>query len=246
MQSARFVWKATGLAVLLGLGAAWSCPASAQGLSVDPVVIELPAGKLAGTLRLRNGTGKEHLVQLRAFVWHQGLDGRDQLSPTDDLVIGPPLVRLGPGKEQVVRVLLRAPVEGERAYRIVADRLPEAPKGGQIQVHLTLSLPLFAGVPRQKDSAEPEWGLVPDGKGGSFLTVRNRAGVHLRFDALALRGGTGAYVEIPSNGSRYVLAGGERRWSLPPGLTLAPGQGAQVRFQMRGKTIETAVSRRSS
>jgi fimbrial chaperone protein len=237
---ARSVRIAAGLAVVLAFGAAFPHRVAAQGLSVDPVVIELAPGKQAGTLRLRSSADKEQVIQLRAFAWQQGLDGRDQLMPTEDLVIGPPLVRLAAGKEQVVRVLLRTPAASERAYRIVVDRLPEAPRGGEIQVHLTLSLPLFAGVPRQKGPA-PEWRILPD-KGTRFLTLRNRGGTHLRVDSLAMRTGGGAYVDILSNGSRYVLADGERRWPVPVGVSTTPGQAVQVRVQTRGRTVETTVS----
>ncbi|MDV3456160.1 fimbria/pilus periplasmic chaperone [Sphingomonas sp. HF-S4] len=225
---------------MLALGAALPHRAAAQGLSVDPVVIALPPGKQAGTLRLRNGGDKEQVVQLRAFIWQQGVDGRDQLAPTEDVVIGPPLVRLGAGKEQVVRVLLRAPAATERAYRIVADRLPQAPRGGEVQVHLTLSLPLFAGVQRRKGPA-PEWRIQAD-NGTRFLTLRNRGGSHLRIDSLAVRTGGGGYVEIPSNGSRYVLADGERRWPVPAAIATAPGQAVQVRVKTQGRTVETTVS----
>ena len=99
---------AAGLVMLQAGGGA-----SAQGLTVLPVNIELAAGQMATSLTVINHGGSETSVQVRAFDWKQP-NGAEQLTPSDVVLVSPPIATIPAGGTQVVRLLLRHPGAGER------------------------------------------------------------------------------------------------------------------------------------
>jgi P pilus assembly chaperone PapD len=103
----------------------------------------------AATVTLRNNGAKPIATQIRVFRWIQEA-GRERLEPTEDVVASPPAVELQPAQDYVARVVrvTKKPVEGEEAYRLFIDELPEAPQG-QRTVNLVVrhSIPLFFDAP---------------------------------------------------------------------------------------------------
>ena len=104
--------------------------ASAASLQVAPVLLEVVAPGAAATVTLRNNGAKPIATQVRVFRWTQEAGG-ERLEPTDDVVASPPAVELQPAQDYVARVVrvTKKPVEGEEAYRLFIDELPEAPQG---------------------------------------------------------------------------------------------------------------------
>ena len=86
--------------------AAWLLGGSAMGsgLQVAPTLVTLEATQTAGGLWLSN-TGDTPLhAQVRVYRWTQE-GGEEQLVPSRDLVISPPMLALEPGQKQLVRVI---------------------------------------------------------------------------------------------------------------------------------------------
>lgn len=239
----------SGCAIVAALGFGAACPprALAQAIVVTPVTLHLAAGHRATLLRITNSGAAPTRVQLRAFGWSQGTSGDDRLAPADEVVIGPPFATLAPGATQVVRLLLRAQDAAaapprERAYRLMIYRLPDpaAVTAGKraIQLRLNLSLPVFVDPAAAPAAAAPPAWRIEGAPGHRELVVVNRGSRHLRVDALALAQAGGAPVPLAGNGSRYVLAGAERRWPLPTGL--APGA-APVTLTVKDGDATTTV-----
>jgi fimbrial chaperone protein len=193
--------------------------AQAGGLEVAPIGLDFAVGQMAHTLTVTNQSDAQATVQLRTFAWSQPGDA-DKLAPTDAVVASPPIVIIPPGREQVVRVLLRQPPTGaaERSYRLMIDEIP-AVVPGKINVALHLSLPVFvaSAVPGQ---AKIAWSARRPAQGGSVELVAHNSGTkHIRFNGLTLctQGGAAS----PAFGG-YVLAGQEKRWRIMvPGLDRA-------------------------
>ena len=95
--------------LLLAGASAW-----ASGLQVAPVSLTLQPMQHADGLWLSNtGTDQVH-AQVRVYRWTQA-DGADQLTPSQDLVISPPMLGIGPGDRQLIRVIrIGAPPSGCR------------------------------------------------------------------------------------------------------------------------------------
>jgi len=95
-------------------------------------------------------------MQAELFEWKQKADGTDDLQPTQDLVLAPPILRLAKGTRQVVRLAnLRPPTpDTQLTYRLIVREVPEAltptQPGVQVQVALAFSLPIFITPPGAK------------------------------------------------------------------------------------------------
>jgi fimbrial chaperone protein len=143
-------------AVLLVAGVACTLPAGAAQFTITPVRIFMTPRDRAVAVTVTNDSDEEVVMQADLFTWKQRPDGSDDLQPTEDLILTPPILKLAPRARQVVRLarLSAAPVDEQQTYRLVVRELPEAranPQQLQLQVALAFSLPVFispAGVKR--------------------------------------------------------------------------------------------------
>lgn len=201
-----------GLCALL-MGAALLC-GSAQAFQVRPVRMDLSSRQPTGQLVVSNPTARPLLIQAEAFDWSQTQD-RDQLEPSSDLIVNPPIFELAPGAQQVVRVgLRRAAQDGvERPHRIWLTQVATTPDDGDtgVQMLLRLSLPVFV-VGTGTGSAQTTW----QRPGTDSVVELNNAGArHVHVRELRVVGDDGAPTTL---GPCYALPGGRCRWPLPPAL----------------------------
>jgi len=128
----RFGPRSTGMAAScwLILGAGFAIPASAGSLKINPVHINLPAANKSVSLKMTNGAAANVSVRVLTYGWTQ-VDGRDVYTPTNNVIVSPPIFTIAPGATQLVRVGLRTPASSPQAYRLVVEEVPEAgPAGG--------------------------------------------------------------------------------------------------------------------
>lgn len=193
-------------ALCLGAGGA-----QAGGIEVAPLGVDFAAGQMAQTITVANRATTTATVQVRTFDWSQP-GGIDRLAPTDAVVASPPIVTIPPGREQVIRVLLRRPPAGagEKSYRLMVDEIP-VPVPGQINVALHLSLPIFVSM-AAPGQAKVSWSARPAGGGMIELAASNSGTRRARFEGLtiATRGGAASRAF-----GGYVLPGQEKRWRIP-------------------------------
>ncbi len=199
-------------AVMLAMAGAATSSQAAM-LHVRPVLVELPAPASASTLTLSN-RGKELAVaQVRVFRWTQ-VKGRDVLSPTRDVVASPPLLRMAPGRDNVVRIVRvsKRPVKGEESYRLIVDQIPEKKhrKGAGVVFAVRYSIPVFfyeRGAPGPKLS----WKAVKRGR-ELILTARNDGVRHERVSGLKIISAQGKTQVLNKGLAGYVLGGASRTW----------------------------------
>jgi fimbrial chaperone protein len=208
---------ARGIAALAALAALASGQAShgqeaAEGLTVIPVSFEMTPGQMTAVLNVENHTGAEVDFQVRPFAWDQAT-GDDRLTPTDALMVSPPLGRIPVGGKQVVRLVLRKPAQGQEAsYRILLDQVPPPPRPGVVNMALRLSIPVFAEPPT-RPAANVQWSLQSEG-GASYLVAVNHGGRHDAFRDMALTSADGRPIALESTVTPYVLPGATRRWRI--------------------------------
>jgi len=188
--------------------------AEAQALSVQPVNVFLAPGQRATTVTVSNqGTGKT-AVQIRAFAWSQE-NGDDQLTPSDQVVISPPIATIPPGGNQVVRLILRLPPlsgDQESSYRIIVDQIPPPAEPGIVHIILRLSIPIFA---EPTSRAAPNVQFHLDVSGGRLFLVGVNGGLrHETLRNIELLTTDGRKLKPLPGLSPYVLAGANRRWSI--------------------------------
>lgn len=173
-----------------------------------PIDPKIPSGDKATELWLENRGAATTLMQVRVFSWQQQ-DGQEQYQTQQTVVASPPLVRIEPGKKQLVRLIgqVQPPAGAELAYRVLLDEIPTPQKPGENQAGLNFqmrySVPLFTyGEGLSADTARPDlsWRIVSQ-NGKSALRITNNGNGHARLSKVSLGGRT-----LSNSLFGYVLA----------------------------------------
>ncbi len=217
---------------------------AAGGLSVSPVSLTFDAQGRAQALEVSNPGAEATQVQVRLFAWAL-VDGEDRLEPSADIGFSPPMFRLEPGANQVVRLISMKPAgEREAAYRLFVDQLPEEPEPGRLQMPIRMALPLFVsgGDTKTAPAGNLVWRLSFDAAAHrARLTAVNAGLRRVKVMELTYLAG-GEKRPIAPGLSGYVLAGAARDWSFdfsgPPQALdlrlLADGEAASARAEPGG------------
>lgn len=202
--------------ILLAIAALFiATQAPAASLRVAPVLIDLRAPARAATLTLQNMQQQGVDVQIRVFRWRQK-DGRESLDPTTDVVVSPPIIKLEPGVEQVVRVVRTATqaVTGEESYRVIVDELP-APsrrRDGTVALLLRYSIPVFFA---DRDGTDPKIAWRIERTGTAYTVSATNAGAkRLRVANMTLKDTRGATLARQDGLVGYVLGGSSTRFTV--------------------------------
>ena len=174
-----------------------------------PIYPRLEHTEKATAIWLKNVGTADALVQIRVYKWEQ-IDGKDSYTEQTDIIASPPIVKIKPGDNNMLR-LSRAhtlPDGREYAYRIIVDELPitieaqNASTKAQVNFQMRYSIPLFAygkglgsGFSQQSNQenakkalAKPllTWSLQADEQGQNHLFIRNSGLKFARLGNIAL------------------------------------------------------------
>jgi fimbrial chaperone protein len=206
---------ATGLFSLVAAAA----PAVAGSLTVAPTTIELASSRDIGVVYVRNESQAPVIVQTQPFEWTQAA-GRDGLKPSTTFVVSPPMARIAPGAQQIVRMQASG-TDGanERSYRLLLTQLadPAAPRKPGVNLLLQFSVPVFV-----RPSVATAGGKVAFDaalKGNKLtLTARNRGNLHVKLTNVQVMGHSGNRDgRLAASGLFYILPGSERQWDFQAG-----------------------------
>ncbi|MGE4239682.1 fimbrial biogenesis chaperone [Ramlibacter sp.] len=218
----KFAWLAFAAATLLP---AWTAPAAAGTFSVTPVRIYMGPRDRAVAMTVTNEGDTELVLQADLSAWTQSPDGVDQLVPTEDLILAPPIVKLAPKARQVVRLALLAPADASRQliYRMVVREVPEigAVRAGiQVPIALALSMPVFVTPPvaRRQMSCD----VVRSGPTTLDAMCRNTGTAYAQVREAALK--RDAQVLATFEGGTYILPGARRGSPMKSTAPIAPGR----------------------
>ena len=228
------------LLLLVFTGMTGNTAHAAARFSAEPLLLKLPADKLATSLSLGNRGESAVTVQAELVSWDQR-DGEDRYEPVDDLIVSPPIFSLAPGATQIVRVgrLQRgeAPAS-EIAYRLrLAEIAPEGSlRQGAVATVMQLSFPVFV-APATKNEL-PQLDVRPHAVSATDLDVRvgNNGKVHGKITRLAVMQDGKLLSERTLNW--YVLSASKRtyRWAGALAGARAKATELQVTFGNR-KTL---------
>ncbi len=219
---------AMGLA-LLGAGAGLMPPAAeAAQLQVRPVGIQLTAPAAASKLVLTNRGNTPISAQVRIFRWTQK-NGRDVLERTRAVVASPPLMKMRPKRQHIVRVvrLSKTPVKGEESYRLLVDEIPQKrPQGSGVIFALRYSIPVFITHPA---ATPPKVSWSASARGGKLLLQARNSGQ--RHDKITnLRVVVNGRTRTVNKGlAGYVLGNAARTWDM--GLKVRKGASITIKGQ---------------
>lgn len=222
---------------------AYCALAAAATLQISPVTIEMARGVSGAVMTLSNASDHSLYGQLRVFKWEQR-QGEDVLSPTQALVASPPILRIPPGGQQVVRIVrLTDSAAREDSYRILVDEIPDpdtAPRSG-IVIRMRYSVPVFVdnGL-TVADGPRLSWTLLRGARDWR-LRVENTGALHARLSTVWLVDGHGRRHEIEAGLMGYALPGQFRVWKLDIPSTTSLGSHPVIHASVNAKPVEEPV-----
>lgn len=201
---------AAAFAAAMSVGSAF-----AASLEVAPTKLVIDGKSGSATLSLANRGTVPIIVQLEGFVWEQK-DGKDVLTPTDSVLVSPPMARIPPGGKQTVRIMAKGDGQAgvERTFRLFASELPDPAtnEARTIRVLLQFNVPVFVNTPVV---AAPQ--LTWDAKAGDkgvVLSARNSGRAHTKFTKVEVITQSGRRLATSTQGVPYVLAGATRPFEV--------------------------------
>ncbi|NMM05585.1 MAG: molecular chaperone [Polaromonas sp.] len=215
--------------ILLATGLLTGAPAWAGVFSVTPVRIYMTPRDRAIAVTITNEGDTDVVLQADLNAWSQQADGTDQQSPTEDLILSPPIIKLAPKARQVVRLALLKPADASRQliYRLIMREVPEAvtsrDKTIQVPIALAMSMPVFITPPAAKREmscqASPATAQALTDTLNVSCSNSGTAYAQVR-EILVMRG---AQMLARFEGGSYILPGARRVMSAKAEQAIAPG-----------------------
>lgn len=217
-------------------------PVHAAEFSVSPVRIFMTPRDRAVAVTITNDGAEEIVMQADLYSWKQTADGNDELKLTEDLVLSPPILKVGPRSRQVVRLarLTPPPTVEEQTYRLVVREVPEArprPPGELgLQVALAFSLPIFITPPGAKRVMTCE--VMRAGPEAVNATCENNGRAYAQARALELVSAGGERVATRETGG-YILPGVKRSFEIVKTAGRIPGGKMKLQVAMDDGTTQS-------
>ncbi|CDO35420.1 Type I pilus usher pathway chaperone CsuC [Novosphingobium sp. KN65.2] len=210
---------------------------------IDPVIGE---GRGGTELWLENRGAADVVLQIRVMRWTQEA-GSDVHSDQDEVLASPPMVKVGPGVRQLVRLVAGEPLprDRERAYRVIVDEIPavadrpeEMQTATALRFRMRYSIPLFLAPEKGKDKREPAMPqvscrLIDQGR---TVQLANSGSMHARLADAVLDAGQET-VPIAPGLLGYVLAGSTMEWAVPG----KPATTGALRAKVNGDAKQVAL-----
>lgn len=204
---------------VIGLFSASLCCAGVVNL--EPTRLVFSNEEPVVTLHVSNPSDAKITMQLQLFRWSMQKD-KNIYSPSDDIIISPPLFSIAAHQAQVVRFALSQPnLHGamQRTYRlslleVLPDpkTLPEAEKEKQLRIALQVLMPIFI---EPKTRAENFVWLTRKLDGERYqVTLKNTGNVTLFLDAWQMLSNNKVVAEQKKQ-FVYVLPQHEFQWQVP-------------------------------
>jgi fimbrial chaperone protein len=205
--------------------------AIAGSFSVSPVRIYMQARERATAVTVVNESDSELVMQAELFQWKQKADGSDELTPTDDLILAPPILKLAPRARQVVRLANLRPLApgGQQTYRLIVRELPEA-RGAkaqaQVQIALAFSLPVFITPPNARSKLACR--VTRAAQGAVVATCENDGQAYAQPVTFVLTNSAGDQVLARNVSGGYILPQITRSFELAGGANPVPSGAATL------------------
>lgn len=191
--------------------------ALAGNFSVSPLRVEMKGSHRLEVLTITNAEDAPLSIQVELKNWSQQA-GEEQLEDTRELLVTPPIFKIGPHGQQVVRIALRREPDAAREldYRVLLTEIPPPPSKdfSGMQVALQLSLPIFVAPPVAVHS-ELNWSAQWQPDGSVQITASNSGNAHTRVTDFDVQFGSAdrtSHVGV----TRYVLPQSSVSWIVKP------------------------------
>lgn len=194
--------------------------AIAGSVTLTPVRLEIAAGQQVTNFNIYNQDSSKAVYQITAFSWQQK-NGKDIETPTNDVIITPPIVTIQGKAEQVVRVGLRYPANSsqEASYRVIVQEVPLSEpslNSSQTGIHMLLkmSMPLFIKPAEETRQLNCEIKSVKPSSNLWSIRLVNNSNVHVIISDFQLANVSGSKITTQPNISGVILSKQSKEWQV--------------------------------
>lgn len=216
-----------------------AAPALAGRFSVAPIRVDFAAGLRIGAVTVTSEDDHPLVFKNSPSLWTQNPDGGDVYTPTTDLVVTPPLLRVETGEPRIVRIgTLREPGDVERSYRVfLEEQAPANPEGGgaTIAVVIKFGVPVFVAPRSERVAGSAE--IVERKPARVTLQVKNTGNVHFNVETITANG-----VALKDVSSWYLLPGTTRRYDLAIPPEACTGPAIDLRIQATRTVLSASAA----
>jgi fimbrial chaperone protein len=204
-----------------------SLPAQAGEFTISPIRIYMNPTDRAIAVTITNESDEPLVMQADLYAWSQNEAGEEVLELSEDIFMSPPIISLEPRARQVVRLarLTNATPPEQLTYRLIAREIPVDPPevaGGQVQMALALSLPIFI-TPRNAKN-ELDCSFERADPAAARVVCENYGNAYAQPREITLSGADGLAV-AKIDGAKYILPGAKVSFDLPAETVIPAGQG---------------------
>jgi len=215
VDKAILISRRAGL--ILGLLGLFPATLWAASFMVNPVRVDLAAERPYAVMRITNTDDAPITLQARAYAW-TGDETRGGLTPTDDIILNPPVFTIAPGSSRFMRLGLRSANRGtsELTYRLILQEVPKAAgpsDGTAIRTILRVSIPIFA-VPKTPVKPRIEWSLQKSAPAKFKLVATNTGNAHVQIREISMSPIEKTGKAKPLSAPVYVLPGKTHDWEV--------------------------------
>ena len=177
------------------------CSVALASVNVSPVIVHLSDGHNKDIIRISNGSEQPKSFQVDVVSWSQTKEERESYSPTDDLLVVPPLFTLEAGETQVVRIGLMRGTEMDRelSYRIFFTELappqPDSADVTGISMRMRLGVPIFV-KPENPALASIDFVQQKTIEGQLYMQLKNTGNVHVKINEVHYQAPTAVDKEV--------------------------------------------------
>ena len=218
---------------------ACTVPAVAGRFSVAPIRVDFTAGTRIGAVTVTSEDDHPLVFRNTPSLWTQNAEGADVYTPSSDLVVTPPLLRVEAGVPRIVRIgTLREPGDVERSYRVfLEEQAPANPEGAgaTIAVVIKFGVPVFVAPRSERVAGSAE--IVERKRGRISMQVKNTGNVHFNVEAITANG-----VPVKDVSSWYLLPGTARRYDLAIPQEACTGPALDLRVQATRTVLAASVA----
>ncbi len=206
--------------VALFIGASLACFSTstwAGVFSVTPVRIYMEPKDRAVAVTVTNEGDEELVMQADVYEWMQKADGEDVLTPSEDLFLSPPILKVAPKSRQVVRLAKLKKNQDpnkQSTYRMIVREIPEAKpadKDLQVQVALAFSMPIFITPNGAKSHLDCT--VAREAPGKLKIICENTGNAYSHPTAFLLKNLAGDKIATQETGA-YILPGIKREFEI--------------------------------
>jgi fimbrial chaperone protein len=210
-------FRSASLLTLLLFAVSAPLVALAGSFEVNPIRVDLSPKNRSVALTIRNSGTTSVVVQASVSSWAQ-TDGKDVLTPTNEVLISPPVMTIEPDREQIVRIGLRRAPDAQRelSYRLFLQEVPPPPQPGfqGLVVALRIGLPVFVQPRQGPAKATLVWNAELREPGSIRLKLENNGTGHIQISTIELFRAEEKQAVAEHSGLTYVLPGQSREWDL--------------------------------